>query len=133
MAYPAGSACYANPTPIFQPAARLILSITNANPAVVTTTFPHQYKDGTIVRLDIPPADGMQQANQLMGQIVVLSPTTFSIFIDTTHFQPFAIPAVYTPTVPICALVIPVGTGENGIGINEQVKIATVNILNPFM
>lgn len=133
MPYPAGSACYANPNPIFQPAARLIDSITNANPAVVTTTFPHQYKTGTIVRLDIPPADGMQQANQLTGQIVVLSSTTFSISIDTTTFQPFAIPATYSPPVPICAYVVPVGTSEYGIGINQQVGIATVNILNPFM
>lgn len=131
MPYPAGAQCYAVPNPIFQPAARLIDSITNANPAVVTTTFPHQYKTGTIVRLDIPPADGMQQANQLTGQIVVLSPTTFSISIDTTLFQPFSIPAVYAPPVPICAFVVPVGVGD--VGINQEVKIATVNILNPFM
>ncbi len=131
MAYPPNSACFADPNPIFQPATRLIDSITNANPAVVTTTFAHQYLDGTIVRLDIPPADGMQQANQLTGTIVVLSPTTFAIDIDTTTFEPFAIPAAPDYTVFVCAFCVPIGTGH--VVINEQLKIATVNILNPYM
>jgi hypothetical protein len=131
MPYPAGTACYANPNPIFQPAARLIESITNANPAVVTTTFAHQYKDGTIVRLDIPPADGMQQANQLTGTITVLSPITFAIDIDTTNFAPFAIPAAPARITYVCAFVVPVGVTQTSI--NQAVRIATVNILNPFM
>lgn len=126
MAYPAGSNCYANPNPIFQPATRLILSITNANPAVVTTTFPHQYVNGTIIRLDIPPADGMQQANQLYAPIIVLSPTTFSIAIDTTLFAPFAIPVTPSPTVQICAFCVPIGSQ------NDTLKPAELNILNPF-
>lgn len=126
MAYPAGSNCYANPTPIFKPATRLIASITNANPAVVTTTFAHGYIDGTIIRLDIPPADGMQQANQLYAPIIVLSPTTFSIAIDTTQFAPFAIPTAPSPTIQICAFCVPIGE------INSTLKAATNNILNPF-
>lgn len=130
MAYPTGF-CYANPSPIFQPARRLIASITNANPAVVTTTFPHQYKDGTIVRLDIPPADGMQQADQMTGTIVVLSPTTFAIDINTTDFDPFVIPSSPAPTLQICAQVVPVGVTQTSI--NQAVSIATVNVLNPFM
>lgn len=132
MPYPPNSACYAYPNPIFQPARRLIDSITNAFPAVVTTTFAHQYKDGTIVRLDIPPADGMQQANQLTGTIVILSATTFAIDIDTTHFDVFAIPAAPSYIIDVCAFVIPIGTSDN-VSINQQLKIATVNILNPFM
>ena len=130
MPYPAGAACYANPNPIFQPAARLIESITNANPAVVTTTFAHQYQTGTIVRLDIPPADGMQQANQLTGTITVLSPTTFAIDIDTTHFAPFAIPSAPARITYVCAFVVPIGVTQTSI--NQAVRIATVNILNPF-
>ena len=130
MPYPAGSACYANPSPIFQPATRLIDSITNANPAVVTTTFAHQYKDGTIVRLDIPPADGMQQANQLTGSITVLSPTTFAIDIDTTTFAPFAIPAAPSYIINICSFVVPVGGPS--VSVNQAVRVATINSLNPF-
>lgn len=126
MAYPAGSNCYANPNPIFQPATRLITAITNAFPAVVTTSFAHQYVNGTVVRLDIPPADGMQQANQLTGTILVLSPTTFSIDIDTRLFAPFAIPAAPATNVQICAFVVPIGSA------NDTLKPAELNILNPF-
>lgn len=78
--------------PVFQPAMRIITDITNGFPAVVTTSFPHQYLTGTIVRLVIPPFYGMVQANQLFGDIVVLNDTQFSIDIDTRLFDPFVIP-----------------------------------------
>ena len=75
--------------PIFQPSMRIISAITNSNPAQVTTTFAHQYLTGVIIRLDIPLGFGMQQANQEFGTIVVTSPTTFDIAIDTTFYDPF--------------------------------------------
>lgn len=115
---------YANPTPIFQPAMRLISAITQANPAVVTTTFDHDYVTGTVVRLNIPTACGMQQANQLTGAISVISSDTFSIDIDTTQFQAFAIP-VFSAHVPSNATVVPVGE------INSTLEAATQNVL-PF-
>lgn len=117
--------CYANPDPIFQPAMRLIASITNSFPAQVTTTFAHQYKSGLIVRLDIPNAVGMQGANGLTGAIVVDSSTTFLINIDTTNFSPFSIPPSPGPFEDICAQVVPIGE------INEQLDQATRNVL-PF-
>ncbi len=115
---------YANPRPIFQPAMRLIASITQASPAVVTTTFAHQYLTGTIVRLDIPPACGMQQANQLTGAISVIDPTSFYIALDTTQFADFVIPT-FTPHVPSNAMVVPIGE------LSETLKAATQNVL-PF-
>lgn len=90
---------YAVQQPTYQPAMRNILSITQANPAVVTTTFDgtnpgdHLYKSGLIVRLDIPVNYGMEQANSLYGPITVLSDSTFSIDIDTTNMDPFVAPA----------------------------------------
>ncbi len=117
--------CYANPNPIYYPAMRLIEAITNAEIALVTTTFAHQYKDGLIVRLDIPSACGMQQANTLTGAIAVLSDTTFLIDIDTTNFDAFAIPVDPPAAVNICAQVVPVGE------VNETLRNATVNTL-PF-
>lgn len=118
------SFCYANPNPIFQPAMRLITAITNAAYATVTTSFAHQYRTGLIVRLDIPIACGMQQANQLTGAIIVVSPSVFTINIDTTLFDPFAIPVGVSPHVDTCAQVVPVGE------INELLTEATRNILN---
>ena len=75
--------------PVFQPSMRIISAITNSNPAQVTTTFPHQYLTGTIVRLDIPPLFGMPQANQAFGNIFVTSTTTFDVDIDTTLMDPY--------------------------------------------
>jgi hypothetical protein len=116
--------CYANPNPIFQPAMRLIIAITNAPFATVTTSFAHQYITGLQVRLDIPIACGMQQANGLVGSIIVVSPSMFTIDIDTTSFDPFSIPMAASPHTNICALVVPVGE------VNEILTGATRNILN---
>jgi hypothetical protein len=80
------------PFPIFQPAMRIITAITNSNPAIVTTSFNNQYISGTIVRLDIPLGFGMQQMNQQFAPITVLSPTSFSIAIDSTSFDSFIVP-----------------------------------------
>lgn len=84
--------------PVFQRAMRIISNVTNANPAVVTTTFDHQYLTGMIVRLIIPKGYGMTQANQLYAPIVVTGDTTFTIDIDTTMFDRFASPFIVTIT-----------------------------------
>jgi len=82
------------PNPLFQPAMRQIVAVTNANPALVTTAFAHNYPDGTIVRLNIPPYFGMLQANQLQGTITNNgNPSQYTINIDTRLFSPFVIPA----------------------------------------
>lgn len=88
----------ADANPVFQRAMRIISTITNANPAVVTTTFDHQYLTGLIVRLNIPRGYGMTQANRLYGPIVVTGATTFTIDIDTTHFDTFIVPVIIDTT-----------------------------------
>ncbi len=84
--------------PVFQRAMRIISNITKGYPAVVTTTFDHQYRDGMIVRLIIPKGYGMTQANQLYAPIIVTGDTTFTIDIDTTTFDRFASPFIVTIT-----------------------------------
>jgi len=117
------STCYANPNPIFQPAMRLIASITNSSPATVTTTFAHQYETGLIVRLDLPPAVGMQQADGATGTITVIDDTSFFIDIDTTYFDIFSIPVSPGPFDNTCAQVVPIGE------VNESLDQATRNVL----
>lgn len=117
------STCYANPYPVFQPAMRLIASITQANPAVITTTFAHQYVSGTIIRLDLPPAVGMPQANQFTGPITVTGTTTFTIPLNTTTFTPFVLPEDPLPQVNTCAQVVPIGE------ISSILTAATMNVL----
>lgn len=125
--------CYANPNPVFQPAMRIISAITNANPALVTTSFAHNYKTGMIVRINIPPtpingysAGGMTQINQLYAPIVVRSPTTFNIDINTLNFDTFSVPSV-SPGPPAalytCANCVPIGE------ISATLAAATVNVL----
>jgi len=82
-------AILAIPFPTFQPAMRIISAITNSQQATITTTFAHQYITGTIVRIDIPPRFGMQEIDQQFGPIVVTSPTTFTIAVDSTLFSTF--------------------------------------------
>ena len=115
--------CFAQMHPVFQPAMRLIASITNAVVPTVTTTIAHNYKTGTIVRLDIPPADGMQQLNQQTCPIIVTGTTTFTIPIDTTAFDPFSIDEMANVHVNICALVVPIGET------NDILTAATQNVL----
>lgn len=109
--------------PVFQPAMRVIASITNAFPLVVTTTFAHQYKTGTIVRLDIPKADGMQQANLLYAPITVTGATTFTMPIDSTNFDAFSIPMGVSPHINTNALVVPIGE------VSSMLTAAVQNVL----
>lgn len=94
--------------PVFKPAMRIISSITNANPALVTTTFNHNYMTGLIVRLIIPPGFGMQEVNEQQGTITVVSDTTFTIDLDTTEMSVFSAPSSY-PEDQQYAQVVPIG------------------------
>lgn len=115
---------YAVQDPIYQPAMRLITGITAADPAEVTTSFPHDYLPGLIVRLYVPPLYGMFQADGLTGTIMTVgSSTTFTININTTSFDPFVIPSPepwYSYEYP---MVVPVGE------INSSLDQATRNVL----
>lgn len=117
------STCFAYENPVFKPAMRLISAITQANPAEITTTFDHGYITGTIVRLDIPKAVGMQQADQFTGPITVTGTTTFTIPMDSTSFDPFAIPPSPSPHDNTCAQVVPIGE------VNETLRAAVMNVL----
>jgi hypothetical protein len=103
------SQCIALQYPVFQPAMRLIAAITQSNPMVVTTTFNHQYNSGVIIRLDLPSAVGMQQANQQFAPITVTGLTTFSMPIDSTNYSAFSIPPTPPPQVNTCAQAVPIG------------------------
>lgn len=75
----------------FTPQARVISNITNALPAVVTTTESHGYLTLLVIRFFLPAPTyfGMQQLNGKFAQIIVLSPTTFSVPIDTRQMNAF--------------------------------------------
>jgi len=120
---------YAVQMPMFQPAMRNILSITQGNPALITTTFDginpgaHNYQTGLIARLIIPDGFGMVRANQLYGTVTLVNDTQFTISIDTTLFDPFVVPTFQPGNNGTPAVVVP--TGE----INELLTEATQNVL----
>lgn len=115
--------------PMFQRAMRTILSITQTNPIVVTTTFDgttpgdNQYQTGLIVRLVIPNGFGMVQANGSLAPITTITSSSFSMDIDGTQFDPFVIPAIEPGHYGTVAQVIPVGE------VNEILTEATQNVL----
>jgi len=113
-------AILANPSPIFQPALRIINAITNSNPAAVTTSFDHDYITGEIVRLYVPSNFGMTQINKLVGTIDVTGSDTFTIDIDSTQFDIFSVPTVHKQQY---AQVAPIGE------INSILTAATRNTL----
>lgn len=115
-------AILATESPTFQLAMRIVNNITQANPAVVTTSFDHDYVTGAIVRLYVPLGYGMVQANEKKGAITVLTPTTFEINLDTTQFDPFAAPSS-SPEDKQFSQVVPVGE------INSILTAATQNVL----
>lgn len=101
--------CDAIENPTFLPAYRLISAITTANPAVVTTTFNHDYTDDQIIRFQVPNIYGMTEIDGKEARVTVTGETTFSVDIDATLFTPFSVPAMPPPHSNRCALIIPVG------------------------
>jgi len=109
---------------------RIITAITNANPCVITTSLPHQYENGLIVRVNITPKHGMFQINQQTGIVTKLSDTTFSLNIDSSAYDPFTIPSLLNYT---CSQITPVGeitvfTDASGF-VDTYTRQATQNVL----
>jgi len=117
------STCFSNSSPVFKPAMRVISAMTNDNPMQVTTTIDHGYSSGIIVRILIPLANGMFQANGSTGEITVTGATTFTLPIDSSAFDVFAVPALPDPHDFTCAQVVPIG--EN----NGMLSEATRNVI----
>ncbi len=107
--------------PIFQPAIRQIAAITPTYVQdelllLIQTTQDHLYKDGLVVRIDIPLEYEAQQLDQRFSEIVVNSATTFTMRFPEFQFDPFVIPG--TPDqIP---LTIPIA--ENVLKLNSAVQ-----------
>lgn len=91
---------------------KTIASVTNANPCVVTTSYPHYYLPGLVVRFLIPAIFGMQQLNNVTAQIIAVTTNTFTLNIDSTNFGIFAYPSPL-PTAYSQPTVIPNSSGPS--------------------
>lgn len=87
-------------SPVIQtPSALLITAITQASPMVITvqientSTQANTYIVGMAVKLTIPVTYGMIQANNLVGTILAISGSNFSLNIDSSQFDAFVVPS----------------------------------------
>jgi len=80
---------------------KVIESITNSYPMVVTTTEDHGYVAGMNVTFLIPSQFGMVQLNNLNVQVLEVTSDTLTIDLDSSNFSVFSypspLPSAYTP------------------------------------
>lgn len=128
--------------PYFYPSLGTIVSITQANPAVVTTSVNLNLTAGQVIRLRVPAAFGMTQANNVTaiisavsGNQITLGGTTGAFTLNnslnTTAFTAFTWPLA--TGVPFnYATVTPVGSGPQitatGFYNADTLEDATQNI-----
>jgi hypothetical protein len=108
--------------PMFQPAMRVVTAISNSNPAIVVTSFAHNYFSGEIVRLNVPDTYGMTQIDKQYGLIKVLGNVTFSIDINSTAYDIFSVPVAPKQV----ATVVPIAEKA------EMLKGAVKNVLPDY-
>ena len=72
-----------------------VSGITNANPGVVSTNLNHGYQTGQVCQIN--GATGLVALNGVNVTVTVLSPTTFSIGVDTTSLGQYSGNGVLTP------------------------------------
>ncbi len=72
---------------------RTIESITQAYPAVLTTTEDHGYPAGCNVTFMIPPSFGMVQLNRQNIQVLAVTNNTLTLNVDTSNYTPFSYPS----------------------------------------
>lgn len=112
--------------PIYYPSKRSIVNITQAAQAVVTTSVDHGYVAGMSVRLSVPAAFGMTQADGLLVNITAVTAGTFTVNLDTTAFTAFVFPAAAAvPFTP--ASCVPVGEETDQFSNPNLLDDATVN------
>src|SRR6185437_7666116 len=129
--------------PYFYPSLATVVNISQANPAVVTTSVNLGLTIGQEVRLRVPQAFGMTQANNVIGIIsavsgnqITLGGTTgaFSLNngVDSSAWTAFAWPAVTVPPSLNYATLTPIGSGptisQNLLYNDDLLGDATQNI-----
>jgi hypothetical protein len=108
--------------PYFYPSLGTIVSISKANPAVVTTSVNLSLTAGQVVRLRVPSLFGMTQVNNVTaiisavsGNQITLGGTTGAFTLNnslnTLAFTAFAWPAAQVPPAINYATVTPLGSG----------------------
>jgi hypothetical protein len=118
--------------PVIQiPSSLLITNITQSAPMVVsvaignTTTEANTYIVGMAIRLFVPVTYGMYQANNLVGTIIAINGSNFTLNLDSSLFDPFVIP---TGNVEQPATIAP--NGSRNLQYNNGTDLVPFQSLN---
>lgn len=86
--------------PVIQtPSSLLITSVSQSSPMIIgvsiqnPTTEANVYIVGMAVRLMVPVTYMMIQANNLVGTIIAINDSNFTVNIDSSQFDPFVVPS----------------------------------------
>jgi len=93
--------------PLYAPSKNWITGISQAASAVVTLSVTHGLAVNDEVRLSVPAACGMVEADGLAGKVTAVATNTVTLDIDSSGFTAFALPASASAGSP--ALLIPFG------------------------
>jgi hypothetical protein len=119
-----------NPVQFF-PNVMLITAITQANPMVVTTAVSHNLVVGQEVKIYVPSAFGMTQANGISAIITAVTAQTFTLgSVNSLGFTAFAWPAVPSGTTLYWnqfPQVVPQGSGPNGLPASDTLSDQVYN------
>jgi len=122
----AGSFYPVNFDPIYYPRRRYISAITQANPAVITTTVSHGFTVGQKIRITGTADFDMTEIDGLTATITAVTASTITTDINSTAFTAFAWPL--TADVPFTpAQVIPVGEAAEIVAGTITLDDATEN------
>ena len=69
------------PNPYWDPMSVAISNISNAVPAVVTTSVPHTFRDGDAIRTIVPSQFGMTQINGRIFTARVITNISFALYL----------------------------------------------------
>jgi len=112
--------------PMFYPARRSIVNITQAAQAVITTSVNSAYVPGQSIRLIVPRKFGMVEANGLLVNIVNVTGGAVTVDLDTRAFTAFTYPlvAAYAFSQAQC---VPVGEETDAQSNPNLLDDATIN------
>jgi hypothetical protein len=118
--------------PVIQiPSSLVITNITQSTPMIVSvaignpTTEANTYIVGMAIRLFVPVTYGMIQANNLVGTIIAINGSDFTLNIDSSGFDQFITP---TGNVEQPASIAPFGS--RNLQYNNQTDLVPFQSLN---
>lgn len=113
----------------WKPEQVVIASISQAVNAVVVTNLPHGFSVGEKVRMKVPSNFGMTQMDGLLATIAsVPSTTSFTLDVDSSAFNAFALPQQAASFASTYAQAVPVGVNLS-TGLGAQFNAASKGLL----